>query len=47
MKEYRKATDSPEKRAKLNENKRKRTAALNTPEKKLNPMLMLEVAERP
>ena len=34
MKEYRKATDSPEKRAKLNENKRKHRAALNTPEKK-------------
>ena len=34
MKEYRKATDSPEKRAKLNENKRKCRAALNTPEKK-------------
>jgi len=47
MKEYRKATDSPEKRAKLNENKRKCRAALNTPEKKLNTMLMLEVVERP
>ena len=34
MKEYRKATDSLEKRAKLNENKRKCRAALNTPEKK-------------
>ena len=34
MKEYRKATDSPEKRAKLNENKRKHRAALNTPGKK-------------
>lgn len=34
MKEYRKATDSPEKRAKLNENKRKCRTALNTPEKK-------------
>ena len=34
MKEYRKATDSPEKRANLNENKRKRRAASNTPEKK-------------
>ena len=34
MKEYRKATDSPEKRAKLNENKRNRRAALNIPEKK-------------
>ena len=34
MKEYRKATDSPEKRAKLNENKRKCRAALNTPGKK-------------
>ena len=33
MKEYRKATDSLEKRAKLNENKRKCRAALNTPEK--------------
>ena len=47
MKEYRKATDSPEKRAKLDESKRKRRAALNTPEKKLNAMLMLEVVERP
>ena len=47
MKEYRKATDSPEKRAKLSENKRKPRAALNTPEKKLNAMLMLEVVERP
>lgn len=48
MKEYRKATDSPEKRAKLNENKRKRRAALNTPEKKAKRnilMLMLEVVE--
>ena len=34
MKKYRKGTDSPEKRAKENENKRKRRAALNTPEKK-------------
>jgi len=47
MKEYRKATDSPENRAKLSENKRKPRAALNTPEKKLNAMLMLEVVERP
>ena len=46
MKEYRKATDSPEKRAKLNENKRKHRAALHQ-EKKLNALLMLEVIERP
>ena len=34
MNAYRKDTDSLEKRAKFNENKRKRRAALNTPEKK-------------
>ena len=48
MKEYRKATDSSEKRTKLNENKRKRRAALKIHQKKkLNAMLMLEVIERP
>ena len=46
MKKYRKGTDSPEKTAKENENKRERRAALNTPEKKLNAMLMINIVEQ-